>query len=51
MFKVELNGKELNLSFDKREQARKYVNSAKKVDKRYGEVHTYKVIETKGVNA
>ncbi len=51
MFKVELNGTELILEFEKREQARKYITSAKKIDKKYNEFHNYKIVERKGVQA
>lgn len=44
MIKVLMNGIELNGEFATKEDARKYVSTAKKIDKKYGEKHVYKVV-------
>ena len=47
MIVVLMNGNQLPTEFKTKEEARKYVSSCKKMDKRYGESHKYNVKEIK----
>lgn len=40
---VKMNGIELGRKFDTKEEAKKYVTTCKKIDKKHGSKNTYKI--------